>query len=221
MNNDIYTFGLVVKTKKDISFTVTADSLGIVKPSMKYNRGKLLVGFVGWGDYIVPRRLLETVACQRCHGRNYVPNAERIITRNKKDGEGNYSTHYEAVCEDCWDEEMFMEFWNFLTTAEIPSGFQLPGWERISAKQAGTIMYLLQERYELFSDTFNVCDECNEPFNSHKEPCRDIPGKGIFCWDCARQFGTDCEECGDFHLYEKLDDDGRCARCAEKDSQEA
>lgn len=220
MINEIYQFGLVVTNKEDIpgfekNPGTPAGTLGIVEASMKYSGDKLLVRFTDWNSCVVPYAALQVVACERCSSNHYVyspPNAEKIIRKIRQAGDSSIC-EYIPVCNDCYEAWQFMELWKFLTDGEIPEGVHIPDWQPVSRKQATSILWLLQEHYQLMADNFDVCDECEEPFDCDAESY-EATSVGTFCSDCKRQYGTYCEECGEFNLYGELNAEGQCAECA-------
>ena len=98
------------------------------------------------------------------------------------------------------NEEIFpkvCEFYDFLLGLSVPEGFTLKHKPKLSAEEAFSVIYLLQEHLHILPDSFEKCDGCDELFDSDREGYylddqyelkgRTLPKKywGNWCYDCV------------------------------------
>lgn len=92
--------------------------------------------------------------------------------------------------------EQAQELMNFLTEGRVPDGYILtkhpPG---MSPKQAFSVLYLLQERYGVISDSFELCSSCGYLFDSNPGGHMPETGAKSFCDNC--RILCNCKECRD------------------------
>lgn len=127
---------------------------------------------------------------------------------------------YTPLCDDCHEEWQFMSLWEFLVNGRIPDTCHIEGWKPIEAKQAASIMWLLQEHYGFMGDSWDVCEECFEPFDRDSEYYASVPEVGVCCEACSYKHGTNCSECGEFKLWATLDGDEVCSDCRAEGEEE-
>lgn len=102
----------------------------------------------------------------------------------------------DAPIDDLKTVEEMMEF----LQGETPEGFRLANQPELDEDNAFTVIYVLQEKFELITDNFDRCENCGSVFNQHYgghvvEPADDKHGReeiyndlddipdfgGIFC----------------------------------------
>ncbi len=86
------------------------------------------------------------------------------------------------------------KFYNFLQ-GEVPEELTLQSPPKLTADQAFTVVYYLQEIFQILPDKYEKClmPECNALFDSENEGCA-----ALFCDSCGCQYPKvicPCESC--------------------------
>lgn len=75
---------------------------------------------------------------------------------------------------------------------ELPEGYAISDPAKLTANQASSVIYFLQEQYGLIPDTYEMCDECSEYFDRN---CEGISTKTGFACECCRDGYSACPLC--------------------------
>lgn len=61
------------------------------------------------------------------------------------------------------------EFYEFLQKKKVPGGFHLSHLPKLTAKQAFTVIYVMQEYLHILPDNFEQCQDCLRLYDSDSE----------------------------------------------------
>lgn len=84
-------------------------------------------------------------------------------------------------------------------------------WLPIARKAASSLIWLLQEHYHWLGVNWEICSDCEEPFDSETTTYATMDD-GVYCNSCLGSHGEFCDRCGDFFSYDALTD-GCCSGC--------
>jgi len=98
--------------------------------------------------------------------------------------------------------ETTQELYEFLK-GETPEGFTLVGQPNLSEKEAFTVIYILQEKFNLIPDIYEMCAECKALYDSENEG-HHFDEVGINLCDACISIICNHEY---YHDMEKLDSD--------------
>lgn len=76
------------------------------------------------------------------------------------------------------------EFLKFLG-GRGPKGFVLPNRPRLGKRAAFSVLYVLQERFRLVPDTFELCVTCHELFDNEADGYYDAKTGKHYCEACS------------------------------------
>lgn len=97
--------------------------------------------------------------------------------------------------------EVLNEFCQFLMGGRIPGGITMKHRPRkMTAKQAMSVIYVLQEFVGVISDRFEMCDACNWIYDTEQEGHTGTDGE-FSCANCSHS--CQCTDCKRLLLEDK------------------
>jgi hypothetical protein len=101
----------------------------------------------------------------------------------------------DSLESDDWVEKL-NEFLVYLTRGKLPVGVKCKS-PKVSLDMAGNIIWFLSEVLKIIPDTYEICDICEDIYNSDMMSYYETNGKH-YCSSCEDDAPVcHCEDCGD------------------------
>jgi hypothetical protein len=106
-------------------------------------------------------------------------NAERALAARDWRAE-HQKERQEQECE----YEAIRTFYRFLQ-GDVPEGYKVPRFRKLTAKQAFTVIWFLQEACHLLPDSYEMCFNCESIFDSYSEGSYNEKSGRNYCDSCS------------------------------------